>query len=258
MEVNIFVGLAAFIAAMLTFFSGFGLGTLLTPVFMLFFPAEVAVAFTAVVHFFNNVCKIFLVGKYADRQVVLRFGIPAILMAMAGAWILTQISDYPPLFSYMIGDRRIDIYPVKLLISVLLLVFALMDILPFFAGLQFGKNSLPVGGAISGFFGGLSGHQGALRSAFLVRLGLSKEAFIGSTTVVSTMVDIIRLLMYSTLLHFAEFSTNSGLIITTTAAAVAGALAGNFFLKKVTIESIKYTVAVMLILLALALASGLI
>ena len=32
----------------------------------------------------------------------------------------------------------------------------------------------------SGFFGGLSGMQGALRSAFLARAGLSKEAFVAS------------------------------------------------------------------------------
>ena len=35
------IGLAAFFAAGLTLFSGFGLGTLLTPVFALFFPLVV-------------------------------------------------------------------------------------------------------------------------------------------------------------------------------------------------------------------------
>ena len=34
----------------LTMYSGFGLGTLLMPVFALFFPIEVAVAATAIVH----------------------------------------------------------------------------------------------------------------------------------------------------------------------------------------------------------------
>lgn len=38
----------------LTLFSGFGLGTILTPVFAIFFPIEVAIASTAVVHLSNE------------------------------------------------------------------------------------------------------------------------------------------------------------------------------------------------------------
>jgi hypothetical protein len=72
-----------------------------------------------------------------------------------------------------------DIYPVKLIISILLIVFATMDLFPYFSKLKFGKDKLPVSGALSGFFGSLSGNQGALRSAFLIKAGLSKEAFIG-------------------------------------------------------------------------------
>jgi uncharacterized membrane protein YfcA len=47
--------LAALIASLLTFFSGFGLGTILTPVFAIFFPIEIAIALTGVVHFLNNI-----------------------------------------------------------------------------------------------------------------------------------------------------------------------------------------------------------
>ena len=72
----------ALVASGLTFFSGFGLGTLLLPAFALFFPVEHAVALTAVVHFLNNLFKLALVGRHADRRVVVRFGIPAILAAV--------------------------------------------------------------------------------------------------------------------------------------------------------------------------------
>lgn len=44
-------------ASLLTFFSGFGLGTMLLPVFLLFFPVDLAIAMTAVVHFLNNIFK---------------------------------------------------------------------------------------------------------------------------------------------------------------------------------------------------------
>jgi len=75
----IVISLAASITAILTFFSGFGLGTILTPVFAIFFPVDKAIAMTGVVHFSNNLFKITLVGKNTDKAVLLRFGIPAIL-----------------------------------------------------------------------------------------------------------------------------------------------------------------------------------
>src|SRR5690606_15016818 len=87
MEILI-ISLAAFFIALLTFFSGFGLGTILTPVFMIFFPVELAIALTGIVHFFNNIFKLLLVGKNADRQVLIWFGIPAILAAIIGSWLL--------------------------------------------------------------------------------------------------------------------------------------------------------------------------
>jgi len=42
-----------------------------------------------------------------------------------------------------------------------------MKIIPTLKNLQFDSNKLYLGGALSGFFGGLSGHQGTLRSALL-------------------------------------------------------------------------------------------
>ena len=63
------VGLAAVFVSGLTMFSGFGLGTLLMPVFAIFFPVETAVAATAVVHGANSLFKILAVGKHSDRLV---------------------------------------------------------------------------------------------------------------------------------------------------------------------------------------------
>ena len=75
----------AFFVSGLTLFSGFGLGTLLMPVFAVFFPVEVAVAATAIVHLANNVFKVALVGRKADYGVVLKFAFPAAVAAMLGA-----------------------------------------------------------------------------------------------------------------------------------------------------------------------------
>lgn len=250
--------IAAFFTAILTFFSGFGLGTILTPVFMIFFPVDLAIALTGVVHFFNNIFKLVLVGRHADKQVLLRFGIPAVVAAIIGSWLLLNIAEWEPLFTYQLGERMISVYPMKFIVSVLLMIFATIDLIPYFSKLQFDKNKLPLGGALSGFFGGLSGNQGALRSAFLIKAGLSKEAFVGTAVVVSTFVDFTRLSVYATRFTTSGLTENLLLVASATASAIVGAYIGNKLLKKVTLRFIQVFVAILLIFLSLALGAGLI
>ncbi len=257
MEIVI-ISLVAFVVAILTFFSGFGLGTILTPVFMIFFPVELAIALTGVVHFFNNIFKLFLVGHNANKEVLLRFGVPAVIAAIIGSWILLNITDLQPLFTYNAFGKHFEVYPVKFMISILLIIFASIDLIPYFNNLQFGKDKLPIGGALSGFFGGLSGNQGALRSAFLIKAGLSKEAFIGTAVVVSTFVDFTRLSVYATKFTKSGLTDNLTLVICATLAGIAGAFLGNKLLKKVTLRFLQVTVAIMLIIISLALGAGLI
>lgn len=252
----IIVSVAAFFIAILTFFSGFGLGTLLTPVFMYFFPVDLAIALTGVVHFFNNLFKIVLVGKNANKEVVLKFGIPAILFAFLGAWLLLYIPDSEPLFSYVLFQKTFQVYPVKFIISILLILFATIDLIPFFSHLSFSKEKLPLGGALSGFFGGLSGNQGALRTAFLIKANLSKEAFVGTAVVVSTLVDFTRLGVYATRFTASGLSNNMNLIICAVLSAILGAFLGNKLLKKIKLKALQVLVAVLLILMSVALALG--
>ncbi|HBB48154.1 MAG TPA: hypothetical protein DCZ44_00810 [Flavobacteriaceae bacterium] len=257
MEILI-VSIIAFLVAILTFFSGFGLGTILTPVFMFFFPVELSIALTGVVHFFNNIFKIILVGRNANREVLIKFGIPAVLAALIGSAILIHIAEAPPLFAYTLGKNLIEVSSVKFIISILLILFASMDLIPFFRDLTFEKNKLPLGGIMSGFFGGLSGNQGALRSAFLIKAGLSKESFIGTAVVVSTFVDFTRLSVYATRFSQAGLVDNLNLVICATLAGITGSFIGNKLLKKVTIKRLQTIVAVMLIVLAVGFGSGLI
>lgn len=252
------ISITAFFVAILTFFSGFGLGTILTPVMMIFFPVELAIALTGVVHFFNNIFKLFLVGRYTNKVVLFRFGIPAVIAAIIGSWVLLNISDLQPLFTYEVSGRGFEVYPVKFIVSILLIIFAGIDLIPYFNALQFGKDKLPIGGALSGFFGGLSGNQGALRSAFLIKAGLSKEAFVGTAVVVSTFVDITRLSIYATGFEKAGLTDNLDLVISATLAAIAGAFLGNKLLKKVTLRFLQVSIAIMLILISIALGAGLI
>lgn len=256
------VGLAAFLAAGLTMYSGFGLGTLMLPVFSLFFPVEVAVVATALVHGANNVFKVSLLGKFADWQIVFRFGIPAILAAMLGAALLGWFAQFDFGRAWEAAGMAGEITPVKLVIGLLMFGFALFELLPRFRSLEFDRRYLPLGGVLSGFFGGLSGHQGALRSAFLAKAGLDTQAFVGSNAVIGFLVDLTRILVYGLLLYLAGDGLASfngwTMVLVGSLAAFAGVMVGKRYLHKVTMRSIQTLVGLLLFAVALGLVTGLI
>jgi len=247
----------ALVAAGLTFFSGFGLGTLLLPALSFFFPVEQAVGMTAVVHLANGLFKLVLVGRHIDRGVLLRFGLPAIAAAFAGATLLVRLADVPPLAGYDLLGRTATVTPVKLTIGLLLAVFAGIDLVPAFGRLAFPPAMMPVGGVLSGFFGGLSGMQGALRAAFLSRAGLSKEAYVATAAAIGCLVDFTRLGRYAPAVAEEWGSLDLGLLAAVIGAAFAGSSLGSRFLRKVTIEGIRRLVAAMLLVVAVGLAAGL-
>lgn len=255
------VGCCAFLAAGLTMYSGFGLGTLMLPVFALFLPVEMAVVATALVHGANNVFKVSLLGRHADREVVLKFGIPAILAAVFGAMALGFLVRLDDRLTVNVNEVEVsDITPVKMMIGLLMIGFALFELLPRFRNLEFDRRYLPVGGLLSGFFGGLSGHQGALRSAFLAKAGLTTERFVGSNAVIGFLVDLTRITVYVGLFAVAGATTDAAawpLVITGSLAAFCGVLLGKRYLHKVTMRSVQTLVGALLFGVGLALLLGL-
>jgi len=255
----------ALLAAGLTLFSGFGLGTLLLPAFALFFEPAVAVAATAVVHLFNSLVKLGAVGRHADWRVVLRFGLPAIVAAVGGAALLLALGEPEPIARYELFGGTRAVTPAGLVIGVLILGFAALELWPRLERLEFGPRALPVGGVVSGFFGGLSGHQGALRSAFLVRAGLDKKQFVGTTAACSAMVDLTRLAVYAVGWAFFAGGLSSGgalgrehapLVAAGCASALVGVLVGVRLFEKVTMGGIRVLVAVLLAVSGAGMVAG--
>ncbi len=248
--------IAALLTSALTLFSGFGLGTLLLPAFALFFPIDLAVGLTAIVHFLNNLFKISLLGRHADLRTALLFGGAAIPSAILGAAILVMLSGLQPLTVYQIGGHEFMIMPVNAIVAALMIAFAVLEVTPRFDTWSFDRKWLPLGGILSGFFGGLSGHQGALRSAFLLRSGLTKEAFIATGILIACVIDITRLSVYATHFSSTGIGEQSGLLIAATLSAFTGAFLGARLMKKVTMRFIRWSVATLLLLIALGLGSG--
>lgn len=255
----VFIGLAAAFASLLTFFSGFGLGTILSPVFILFFPVETAIALTGIVHFLNNLFKISLVWKQISWNTGLRFAAAALPGAFIGAALLLYISESGSvLYTYTLNTHICSISWIKLLIALLMLLFVVAESAPGIKDKQFGSEYLLPGGFLSGFFGGLSGNQGALRSMFLLKTGLAKEAYIATGIMIACVVDITRLGVYVSRLQSADISNNVYTLLTAVFSAFLGAYIGSKYLKKITMALVQRIVAVLLTVLALLLGTGII
>ena len=152
--------------------------------------------------------------------------------------------------------RQMQVHPLNLTIAILIIIFTLFEVIPKLKNWSVDKKYVPIGGLLSGFFGGLSGHQGALRSAFLIRMGLSKESFIASGVLIACFIDVVRLGVYSR--HFAQdgLTENAAVLISATLSAFVGAYFGSKLLKKLTLETVQVMVAIGLFFLAIALGVG--
>jgi uncharacterized membrane protein YfcA len=251
------IAITSLTASFLTFFSGFGLGTLLLPVFAIYYPLPVAVALTACVHLLNNVFKLALVFKSINLKVVLRFGIPSVIAAFAGAYLLGQISkENTILYSYSFMNINCTITWPGVTIGFLIIIFAIIELSKQLSSITFNSHFLIPGGLLSGFFGGLTGHQGALRSAFLLRLNLDKQVFIATGVMVACLVDVVRLSMYSNFAALKNHETNYPLLALAVGSAWIGALIGNRLFKKTSLSFFKWFVGIFMFVMGMLITFG--
>ena len=256
MEQFLLVGIVSLLGSLLTFFSGFGLGTILLPVMALFFPLPVAIASTAIVHLCNNVFKFFLVRKKLNVSVLIQFGIPSALASFAGSMLLLKMQDFSILFEYSLWGKLYSVTWLNLIMGLLILFFSLLEVLPLLQKLDFSKLNPVFGGLISGFFGGLSGHQGALRSAFLIRYNLSKEEFLSTGITLALLVDLVRIPNYLNNSSIEFYTIHFQTLITAIIFALIGAVIGNKIFKKVTLNYIRAFVSLFLFFFSLLICTG--
>jgi uncharacterized membrane protein YfcA len=251
------VSITALLASALTLFSGFGLGTLLMPVVAIFFPVEVAIAITAMVHLANNLFKLGLLGRKASGAVLVRFGLPAVAAAFGGALLLGRLSGMEPWWRHEAFGRPVEVSPVEAVVGGLILLFVALELWPRFSAAAVDRRYLPLGGLVSGFFGGLSGHQGAFRSIFLLKAGLGAEQFVATSAVLAVMVDAARMLVYSREFMASQRAVEWPLVAVASLAAFAGSYAGARLLQRVTLRSIRAAVAALLVAIGLGMLTGL-
>lgn len=257
--IYVLIAITSLVASFLTFFSGFGLGTILLPVFAIYYPLPIAIALTASVHFLNNLFKFGLVYKNINWKIAFKFGIPSLIAAFFGAWALKNLDQVKvSISSYTLNGHDFIITWPGIIIGLLVVLFAVIELIPKLSELSFSEKYLTLGGLLSGFFGGFSGHQGSIRSAFLLRLKLEKSAFIATGVFIACLVDVVRLTFYSSFSVLKNEQTNFLLLLLAVISAWAGALIGNKLFKKTSIQFFKWFVGVFMLLMGTLIILGII
>lgn len=231
------VAVVAAVASGLTLVSGFGLGTLLLPAFALFLPVPTALAATAIVHLSNNLLKGTLLRSRADWRTVLTFGLPAVPAAVLGGWLL--------------GEAKTP----EVIVGLMLILFGALELVPWFQRLKAPRWAMPIGGALTGLLGGLTGQQGALRSIFLLRARMSPDRFIATGVMIAVLIDVSRLGAYASALTLPEGRDWLLVGVGGVAALATSALLVRS-IEKVTIGAVRLSVAALLLMLGAAMTMG--
>lgn len=236
MSIYIVIPVVALLASFLTLISGFGLGTIMLPVFALFFDLPLAVALTAVVHLLNNIFKTGILWGNIHFKTFLLFGVPGILGAFLGAKSLNYLSER---VIFTAGKLDAGVNLLNVVIGVLMILFALTELFPNHKMFRLKGDNLVFGGVLSGFFGGLSGHQGALRSIFLLKTQLTKNQFIATGVAIALLVDLIRIPVYLQNFDVNSLYNQLPLLSTSVFAAFAGAFIGKNYIEKVKMNVVQ-------------------
>jgi len=229
MEISIvmFVTLATFIAAALTVPAGFGLSTMITPLILLLVGPHEAVAIVAVIHGAHNSWKLIILKQHLDIDAIKKYGIWLVFGAIIGALLQSMVPQDPLL----------------LIIGIFLVLLPILTISESWTGYRIPEAHDRIGGFGSGFMGGLSGHQGALRAMFLKSRLSDKMAYAATASILALCVDISRIPVY---IYFnnGEFFDNLNLLFPLTISALLGVQAGKLFLERLSSKTIHNSVLI--------------
>jgi uncharacterized membrane protein YfcA len=172
--------LAGTLAGAVAAVSGFGIGSLLTPVLATHFGTKTAVAAVSIPHVIGTAVRFVKLREHVDRHAFIRFGILSAAGGLLGALIHARVNA--PVLSIVLG--------------VLLIFAGLSGLIGLAERMRLGRRTAWIAGMLSGLFGGLVGNQGGIRSAAMMGFDLPKEAFVATATAVALVVDGARLPVY--------------------------------------------------------------
>lgn len=229
MIVPAFTGLVAGLVAAV---SGFGIGSLLTPVVALQVDTRLAIAAVSVPHLVGTALRFWTMRASIDRSLLLQFGIPSAIGGIAGA-----------LMHGALNSRGLTI-----VFGLLLLFTAVAELTGWMRRVNWGRSFGWLAGAVSGFLGGLVGNQGSIRTAGLLAYRVSPTAFVATATTVALIVDGARMPVYLTT-QGRQIAALWPTLAVATLGVVIGTVVGTRILPKLRSNTFRRTVAILLAVL---------
>ena len=162
--------------------AGFGTSTLRVPFLVIFFPPVEAIFLVAIIHWFGNIWKVALFRSGFNMRLLLIFGVVGLVTSYFGAHISLGANEeilLRVLGAFLAGYALFVAFQSKFKIPA-------------------GNTMAIFGGGLSGFFAGMFGIGGAIRSAFLSAFDLPKAVFIATAGAIGLLVDSTRIITYFT------------------------------------------------------------
>jgi len=232
MNHTLLLTLAGIVAGAIAAISGFGIGSILTPLLAASIGTKLAVAIVSIPHFIGTALRFAVIREHVDRHVLWSFGITSAAGGLVGA--LLHIWLRSVVLGYVLG---------------VLLVFAgVMGITGLAARMRFGRRTAWVAGALSGMFGGLVGNQGGIRSAALQGFGLQRDAFVATATAIALLVDVFRMPVYAAL-QWHQIVAQWPAAAIATIGVVVGTLSGKWMLRRIPQNAFRMIVACIILAL---------
>ncbi len=208
--------IAGVVAGAIAAISGFGIGSILTPLLALWIGTKLAVALVSVPHFIGTALRFAVIREHVDRRVLWTFGITSAAGGLIGAvlhiWLRSEV------LGYVLGA---------------LLVFAgIAGVTGLAARMRLGRRAGWIAGAVSGMFGGLVGNQGGIRSAALLGFDLERDAFVATATAIALLVDLFRMPVYAAV-QFHQVLLQWQMALIATVGVVVGTLSGKWMLQRI-------------------------
>jgi uncharacterized protein len=229
---NALVALVGIFAGGIASIAGFGIGSLLTPLFAFRVGTKIAVAAVSIPHFSATLYRFWLLRKSVDRRILISFGLTSAAGGLTGA-LLNGYSSNPALT---------DVF------GALLVFVSISEFSGLAQRMRFSGPVAWVGGALSGLLGGLVGNQGGIRSAALLGFDLDKEAFVATATAIGVIVDVARMPVY--LINEGRAVINLWVpIAVAIIATIAGTVLGKLYLVRLSQSVFRRTVASLLLIL---------
>ncbi len=216
--------------------AGFGIGSFLIPAVSVQTGTKIAIALVSLPHFIGSALRFSVLKSKINRKIFIRFGLLSAVGGLAGALIST----------FFMSDI------LKVVFAVMLILAGIAGVLRVSENLHFGKITAAILGLASGFFGGLVGEQGGIRSVALLNFDIEKETFIATATATALIVDAVRMPVYF-LTQYTQVLEFILILILSSVAVIAGTLTGNIVLKRLPEESFKRIVSLLILLLGIFL-----